>query len=384
MRSHRSGPGGDNLSISLSGNDVTILKQASTELTRILSEIDHISDINDSLPYDKQEKLWQLNPLGQSLGISEGALAQELRYRLQAIELLEFAEQNQLVKVFLSLPEEERYADFLDHSYYFLDDGRAVALSDIVAEKRQNSFASLSRENGVITISITGDIISNDSKLYQAIQERIETEILPQIAQQYDVTWQLTGLKQQEREFLNDAIISFALCFLGIYLCLVWVFSSFLLPFIIILIVPFGAIGMVWGHFWHDVPLSMFSVIGFIGMAGIIINDAIILLTTIQQYEVKMPAFRAVITALGERLRPIFLTTATTVLGLIPLLLEDSRQAQFLLPSVITLVYGLGFGMILLLIITPACYLFYYEWRLSQKSLYYMIQYWIKKRKAIL
>ena len=98
----------------------------------------------------------------------------------------------------------------------------------------------------------------------------------------------------------------------------------------------------------------MFSVVGFIGMAGIIINDSIVLITTIDQYAGRTISRSALITAVSERLRPVFLTTATTVLGMMPLLFEKSRQAQFLLPTVITLVYGLGFGLFLVLVITPS------------------------------
>ncbi|NIL97040.1 MAG: AcrB/AcrD/AcrF family protein, partial [Planctomycetales bacterium] len=112
--------------------------------------------------------------------------------------------------------------------------------------------------------------------------------------------------------------------------------------------------GTIYGHAQWDVPLSMFSVVGLIGMSGIIINDSIVLVTTIDEYAEKRGLIPAIIDGAADRLRPVLLTTLTTVLGLTPLLFEKSAQAQFLKPTVITLVYGLGFGLVLVLLVVPA------------------------------
>ena len=119
-------------------------------------------------------------------------------------------------------------------------------------------------------------------------------------------------------------------------------------------IIPFGLVGAFFGHIHWDVTLSMFSIVGLIGMTGIIINDSIVLVTTIDEYAKDRGLFPAIIDGVCDRLRAVLLTTLTTVLGLAPLLYEQSTQAQFLKPTVITLVYGLGFGMILVLVVVPA------------------------------
>jgi predicted RND superfamily exporter protein len=123
---------------------------------------------------------------------------------------------------------------------------------------------------------------------------------------------------------------------------------------VVMAIIPFGLVGTIYGHHLWDVPLSMFTVVGLIGMTGIIINDSIVLVTTIDEYAKDRGLIPAIIEGASDRLRPVMLTTLTTVLGLTPLLYESSAQAQFLKPTVITLVYGLGFGMILILFIVPA------------------------------
>jgi predicted RND superfamily exporter protein len=123
---------------------------------------------------------------------------------------------------------------------------------------------------------------------------------------------------------------------------------------VVMAIIPFGLIGTIYGHAAWGVPLSMFTVVGLLGMTGIIINDSIVLVTTIDEYAEDRGLVPSIIDGASDRLRPVMLTTLTTVLGMTPLLYEQSQQAQFLMPTVITLVYGLGFGMLLVLLVVPA------------------------------
>jgi predicted RND superfamily exporter protein len=168
------------------------------------------------------------------------------------------------------------------------------------------------------------------------------------------VETRLSGLAEQEREFLSDAMTGLILCLAGIYLTLAWVFSSWMRPFIVMAIIPFGLVGTLYGHHQWGIALSMFSVVGIIGMIGIIINDSIVLVSTIDEKAAERGLIPAIIDGTCDRLRPVLLTTATTVLGLAPLLFERSQDAQFLKPTVVTLVYGLGFGMVIVLLIVPA------------------------------
>ena len=219
--------------------------------------------------------------------------------------------------------------------------------------KAQYGFSSVTREDGQKIITVTGQLSEEDAEQAEIVKDRIENEILPAIEEGFGVTSSVTGLAEQERRFLDEALIAFLLCVLGIYLTLAWVFASWSRPMVIMLIIPFGLIGALWGHYVYGIALSMFSIIGLIGMTGIIINDSIVLISTFNEYKKKMDNIGAIIKATCDRLRPILLTTLTTVFGLAPLLFEQSRDAQFLKPTVITLVFGLGFGMLILLIIVP-------------------------------
>ena len=134
-------------------------------------------------------------------------------------------------------------------------------------------------------ISITGEISEDDPTRAIEITNIIKENILPDVKERFGVEVNLSGLFKQEREFLNDALIGFLLCLVGIYLALAWVFASWARPIVVMSIIPFGLIGTLWGHYLWGINLSMFSIIGLIGMTGIIINDSIVLVSTIDEYQ---------------------------------------------------------------------------------------------------
>ncbi|MFA5582186.1 MAG: efflux RND transporter permease subunit [Paracoccaceae bacterium] len=354
FRGWRSGPGGDALDIQLSGASADGLKSAAEALKTALSQYPEVSALEDSLAYDKEELVLELTPQGQALGFSIDALGRTLRNRLAGIEAATYPEGTRSAAIRVQLPPDEQTADFLESTLMRTAGGVYVPLADIVSVETRSGFSSVRRENGVRLVNITGDLGEDDPARASAIMAEVETAILPRIAEEHGVSFRLSGLSEQESEFLSDAAFGFALCALGIYLTLAWIFSSWGRPLVIMSIMPFGLIGVVYGHMLWDVPLSLFSIVGLIGMAGIITNDSIILVSTVDEYAQDRDMFRAIIDGAADRLRPILLTTLTTVLGLAPLLYEGSSEAQFLKPTVITLVYGLGFGMVLVLLVVPA------------------------------
>lgn len=354
FRGWRSGPGGDALSVEFYGADSATLKAAAEALKAAVSGIGEVSGVEDSLPYDKDELILELTPQGEALGFDIDALGGTLRDRLGGIEAATFPVGPRTGSIRVELPKGEIRADFLEGLRLAAPTGGDIALSDIVTVKVQSGFATIRRENGVQVVTVSGDITQDDAARANAIRAQLAEEILPEIAAVHQIAYTLGGLAEQEQEFLTDATVGLVACLLGIYLVLAWIFASWSRPGVIMAVIPFGLIGAIWGHWWWDVPISMFSVVGLIGMTGIIINDSIVLVTTVDEYAEDRALIPAIIDAVCDRLRPILLTTLTTVLGLTPLLYESSSQAQFLRPTVITLSYGLGFGMFLVLILVPA------------------------------
>ena len=286
----------------------------------------------------------------------------------------------------MSLPRDELDAGFLFRTQLRTPTGNYVALEELVTIESAVGFASVRREDGLRTLRVTGDISEDDAAAADTVTLALQNEILPELASRFAVEWRMRGLHEQGNRFLGDALTGMTLALIGIYLILAWIFASFVRPLVVMLVIPLGLVGMIWGHYWHGVPLSMFSVVGFIGMAGIIINDSIVLVTTISEYHRNRALQPALLEAVSERLRPVFLTTATTVLGLMPLLFENSRQAQFLLPTVITLVYGLGFGMFLVLVVTPSLVLIQRDFARALTSVrrapQVFARYWRQRQRA--
>jgi multidrug efflux pump subunit AcrB len=354
FRGWNSGPGGDALDIQFYGADSETLKSAAQDLKTALARFPVVSALEDDLSYDKEELILDLTAQGQFLGFTIDGLGRVLRNRLNGLEAATYPVGARSASIRIELPEKELTADFIENMQLRTASGTYVPLADLVSVKRRAGFSTVRRENGIRRVSVTGDVSEDDPAAADEVMVALKTDILPDIASKRQVEWRLAGLAEQEKAFLNDARIGFILCLTGIYLVLTWVFASWTRPLIIMSVIPFGLIGTIYGHYIWNVPLSLFTVVGLLGMTGIIINDSIVLITTIDEYAKERGLIPSVIAGTVDRLRPVMLTTLTTVLGLAPLLYERSSQAQFLKPTVITLVYGLGFGMLLVLLMVPA------------------------------
>ena len=354
FRGGRSGPGGDALDIELYGAEAETLKSAAEALKTALAQYREVSALEDSLAYDKDELVLELTPQGRALGVTIDGLGRVLRDRLNGIEAATYPDGARSAAIRVELPMGELTADFLERTQVRTVAGNYVNLADIVSVTTRTGFSTVRRENGIRLVSVSGDLSEDDPARAEEIMTTLEDSILPKIEQDYGVAWRLAGLAEQESAFLNDALVGFMLCLLGIFLTLAWIFSSWTRPIVVMIIIPFGLVGAIYGHVSWGVPFSMFSVVGLIGMTGIIINDSIVLVTTVDEYAEQRGLIPAIIDGTADRLRPVLLTTFTTVLGLSPLLFEKSQDAQFLKPTVITLVYGLGFGLVLVLLVVPA------------------------------
>jgi len=366
LRGERSGPGGDAIEVELSGGDLDTLKQASLAVQAALSRFPSVSALEDSLAFGKPELRLELTPLGEDLGFTTSMVARELRDRLAGVTALEFARGPRSAEILVETAEETLDAAYLDTARLKTPAGGFVPLHEIASFREVPGYVTIPRENGLSTVTVTGDIAGDDAAM---VSEALAGEILPAIAAQFGIDYRLAGLAEDEGEFLSDAMLGGLLALLAIYLTLAWIFASWSQPLLIILVVPFSLVGMIWGHYWMGVSMSMFSVVGMIGMMGIIVNDSIVLTTAVNEATPRRAVMPAIIDATAGRLRAVLLTTLTTVCGLAPLLFETSRQAQFLKPTVITLVFGLGFGMVLVLVVTPALLAIEHDVRRSFRAL---------------
>jgi multidrug efflux pump subunit AcrB len=348
------GPGGASLSVDLYGGEAETLKAAAEALKAALAPYPEVSGLEDTLAYDKEELILTLTPQGESLGLDTAMLARHLRQSLGGIEAATYPDGPRQASVRVELPDSELTADFLDRNLIRTGPGVYVPLADVVTVESRAGFSTVRRENGLRTVTVSGSLAEDDPARAAEVQRVLRDDILPRIAEDYGLAWELSGQARDERAFLGGAAVGVILCLIGIYLTLAWIFAHWTRPLVVMSVIPFGLVGAIFGHWVWGMPLSMFSIVGLIGMSGIIINDSIVLISTIDQYARTRSLRAAIIDGVADRFRPVLLTTATTVLGLTPLLYEGSSQAEFLKPTVITLVFGLGFGMILVLVVVPA------------------------------
>ncbi len=354
FRTQGAGPGGDSLAVNFYGSDSFALKAAATDLIAALGQYPEVTGLQDSLPYGREDSVLELTPAGQALGFTTEAVGSELSARLNGIVAATFPAGTRSTNVTVGLQQSELGAGFLDNTLMRAPTGAWVPLSEIVTVKSSVAFSTVNRENGRRLVTVTGALAEGDAERASEIATTLRTDILPEIADRHGLDWDLGGLAVQEQDFLSEAIVGFLLCVLGIYLVLGWVFGSWATPLVVMSVIPFGLIGAVWGHAQFGLAMSLFTVIGLIGMSGIIINDAIVLVTTIKDYARTRPILAAAVDGARDRLRPILLTTLTTVLGLAPLMYEESRQSLFLKPTVVTLVYGLSVGFFIVLAMIPS------------------------------
>jgi Cation/multidrug efflux pump len=287
FRGWRSGPGGDALDIQFYGADANTLKNAAEALKTELEAFSVVSAVEDDLGYDKEEIILELTPQGKALGFTIDTLGVVLRNRLNGVEAASYPLGPRSATIRVELPEGELTSDFLERTQLRAKSGVYVPLADIVSVERQVGFSTVRRENGIRLISVTGDVSEDIPEEAEKVFKVLEEEILPEIASTNQVEWRMSGLAEQEQDFLNDARVGMILTLLGIYLVLTWIFASWTRPFVIMSIIPFGLVGTIYGHYIWDVPMSMFTVVGLIGMTGILINDSIVLISTIDEYSKK-------------------------------------------------------------------------------------------------
>jgi multidrug efflux pump subunit AcrB len=350
----RAGPGEESLKVRIVTEDLDALEGAVQALKTALARLGPVSGVQDDMAGAEREVTLELTPLGRALGFTSESLGRVLFNRLSGRTAAEFPVGQQAGKVTVALADEEVTADYLARARVRADTGEWVPLGEIVSLTSEPGYARLRRHNGRMAATIWGEVDETDPAAAAEVDRQVREVVMPDIAERFGVSWRIAGLKEQEEAFLNESFVATLYALAGICLALAWVFASWGRPLAVILAAPFGFVGALWGHWWMGVPMSMFSIVGLIGMLGIIINDSIVLVTTIDEYARKRALAPALLDAVCDRLRPVLLTTLTTVLGLAPMLWENSEQARQLKPTIITLCFGLGFGLFVVLAVTPA------------------------------
>ncbi|MDE0275582.1 MAG: efflux RND transporter permease subunit [Defluviicoccus sp.] len=348
------GPPGREIDIRLRGGSADDLKAAATEVKSLLERFPGVGSVDDDLPYGKQELILEVTPRGRALGFTTQSAGLQVRNAFQGAIAQRFARGDEEVVVKVRYPR--RSADSASFLNLFLraPDGTEVPLSEIVTLRQERGFSRLRREDGAREVAVTGEIDETVTSLGTLLPAVVDGG-LDDLANRYGLSYRFKGKAEEQTQSAADMRAGALVALLAIYIVLAWVFANFSRPAIVMAIIPFGFVGAVLGHLALGFDLTILSILGLLGLAGILVNNSIILVRTVDGYiGDDMPLPEAIVAACRDRLRPVLLTSLTTIGGLIPLMFERSFQAQFLVPMAITIVFGIAVATLIVLVLIPA------------------------------
>lgn len=366
--SRRGGPPGKDLDIDLIGQDALVLKQASLELQKVIASFSGAFNIEDNLPYGKPELVYTLTPQAESLNLTLESLGRQLRAAFDGIIVQIVNDAEDEIEVRAVLPDSERY-DLSTLSFFPIrtPNGQMVPLNTVANFTEQQGLSILRHSDGRLVNRVSAEL-DPEQILATDLIAYLENNTLPELMQKYGIRYNLKGRSEDQAQTLSDMGKGMVLAIGLIYLILAWVFSSYSRPLVIMAILPFGITGAIFGHWLMGVDLTILSLFGFFGLAGIVVNDSIILVSFYHELVAKGTKIQvAIVEAVRKRLRAVILTSITTIAGLIPLLFETSTQAQFLIPMAISISFGLLFTTFLVLFVLPILLFFEEKLRLSIK-----------------
>lgn len=344
------------LQFSISHPDLDMLQEASEDFMAHLRTYDALYDIRDNISGATDEVQMSLKPGAEKLGLTIAEVARQVRQAYFGEEVQRLPRDGQDVKVMVKYPTEaRRNIESLKHFRVRTSDGREVPLEAV---------ADLTYAPGIAQIlhwdRRRATIISADLK------DDVRDDIMTDLKDNFFPEWErkfpgvqrgAIGQAEGERRFFQEVLSFYAMAFFAMYMLLAVAFRSYFQPILIMVAIPFATVGAILGHFVTDLTMAIFSWFGVAAAAGVVINDNLVLMDYCNRLRERgVPYLQAIVDAGVARFRPIFLTTLTTFIGLVPMMLEQSTQAAFLKPIVVSLAFGVLTAFFVTLFLVPALY----------------------------
>ena len=350
---------GANVDIQLAHNDFEVLESAVTKIKNALGSYNGVSDIDDNYTRGKRELKLKLKPEARALGITEQDLGRQIRDAFYGAEALRLQRGRNEVKVMVRYPEEYRKSlGALESMRIRTRDGNEVPFAQAAYVEESRGFSQINRTDRKKIINVTASVDSTVANAEEIVMN-IKNTVLSDLINDYPgLTYNLEGEEKERSESMGSMMQGFMLAILLIYTLLAIPFRSYLQPFIIMSAIPFGFVGAVLGHMVMGLNLSMLSIFGIVALTGVVVNDSLLLINFInEKRKESMELKQVVVEATQRRFRPIVLTSLTTSLGLTPIILEKSLQAQFLIPMAVSLGFGILFATFITLLLVPSLYI---------------------------
>ena len=349
----------DPISFNLISENESELLSATKVLQSKISEYEGVYDIESTLSNPLDEISLSIKPMAEALGLSLSDLGSQVRDAFYGVEAQRIQRNGDEVKVMVRYPSQERksLAD-LDNMYIRTSSGDEVPFYAVAELESKKSYASINKINGKLAVNISAKI---DKRYYNpdAVSAQIMKFDLPKLVETYpSISFETDGDSKEAAKLVRGLAQGFVMAIIAVYALLAIPLKSYYQPLIIMTVIPFSFIGAVFGHWWMDTAFSMMSFFGVIALTGVVVNDSLILTDAVnKRLSAEQSISEAVTGACKQRFRPILITSLTTFFGLFPLLLENSLQAQEMLPMAISLAFGILFATVITLILVPCLFI---------------------------
>ena len=348
--------GGVPVSVSLLGSNISELKAVKKELKQQLQDNILLKDVTDNDPAGIKEIRLQLKDNAQALGLNLRNVMLQVRAAFFGVQAQRFQRGQDEIRVWVRYDRDNRSSIVnLDNMRITTPTGQKVPLSEVASYNIERGDVAINHLDGRREIQVQADIKNPKKTSSTDIMAEVRDEIMPEILSKYPTVTPSYEGQNRERIKLMDSLAAVGFTILAlIYIVIAFTFRSYSQPLMLLLLIPFSLPAVAWGHWIHDFPVNILSMLGIIALIGIMVNDGLVLIGKFNNNLKEGMAYDDALFEAGRsRFRAIFLTSITTIAGLAPLILEQSRQAQFLIPMAVSIAYGIGFATVLTLIILP-------------------------------
>ncbi|MHC5172619.1 MAG: efflux RND transporter permease subunit, partial [Planctomycetota bacterium] len=351
--------GGTAIYVEMSHRDFDVLLAAVEDVKKTLAEYNGVYDISDTFEAGKLELKLSLKESGRTLGLSWEDLARQVRQGFYGDEVQRVQRGRDDIRVMVRYPESERtsLAD-IENMRIRLKDGTEIPFKKVATVNLGRGYAAINRTDRRRVVSVTADVDQAVTSGNEVVAD-LRQKVLGPLSEKYPgLTYDFEGEQRDQRDVAKSLGTSAVIALMAIFGLLAVQFRSYMQPAIIMSAIPFGLVGALVGHVVMGFQLSILSVFGIVALTGIVVNDSLIMIDLINRERSEGIALKQVIRdSVTRRFRPILLTTLTTFCGLVPMMLEKSLQARFLIPMAVSLAFGVLFATIITLILVPALYM---------------------------
>ncbi|MFW5959906.1 MAG: efflux RND transporter permease subunit, partial [Chitinivibrionales bacterium] len=350
---------GNDIDMSLTSPDMDKLQEAKEFMKSELSSFDKLTNVGDEDSPGPRELNISIRPDAYALGLSRAEIMNQIRDGFYGKKIQSVQRGQDEIEINVRYKDEKRQSvSQLENMLIRTPSGKEVPLKTLVNYDIIRKSASINHINGKREIRITADLRDNNVSLTNVV-ESIQSSVVPEFNRNFEkVDLDFRGHSRSNEKFQESLLSSYIPAIIGILVLLILVFRSWVQAILIFLVIPLAVMGAQWGHLIHGLMITRLSTMGMLALAGVVINDSIVFIDQINyNLREQMKLEDAVYTAATQRFRPILMTTITTVAGLLPILLETSFQAQFVIPMAVSLAWGLIFGSMFILTMVPSLFL---------------------------